>query len=405
MSFEHRHDLFEEARKARLDSIKRDLIRDNLMPAGGIPNVPYYRTIDEQNHFLQSISNTEFGRQLQNWQVRYNAQGVPLILPKFHDVENISLNEQLFLAMQSIGLEKYQDGTYRVDGGKKQSILFKQLALTKGKIGSFFQFVEPSKYYISIGAVPEHLLEKKYGTGFQRGQAYQAPIRDEPIVITGVKPFEKSEITRFQPKKTLSPKIKKIIDDWSVKKIIVPAWFANNNMNWVLEGRITEQEFLDAYTNLVNTGAITFTTPEVTIAPIPEITIPSIPEVSAEMELITTNFQVKLDNKIQFSSSLSNADYKRLQDEMSLEPKITLVFLNQTDFNPLSNFSKILRQIQNLLRDQIVETITISPTGEVITAPEPTVTGKPGLMGAGVLGVIGILMLGGFIADHVRKRK
>ena len=55
--------------------------------------------------------------------------------------------------------------------------------------------------------------------------------------------------------------------------------------------------------------------------------------------LDSTNFQVKLDNKIQFSSSLSNADYKRLQDEMSLEPKITLVFLNQTDFNPLSNFS------------------------------------------------------------------
>jgi len=244
----------------------------------------------------------------------------------------------------------------------------------------------------------------RIGTGFQRGQAYQAPA--EPTVVSGVKPFEKPErVSVFQPKKTLSPQIKKIIDDWSVKKIIVPAWFANNNMNWVLEGRITETEFLNAYTNLVNTGAITFTTPQVTIAPIPEITIPSIPEVTAQMELITTNFQVKLDNKIQFSSSLSNADYKRLQDEMSLEPKITLVFLNQTDFNPLSNFSKILRQIQNLLQKQVVETITIGPTGEVITAPEPTVTGKTGLMGMGVLGVIGILMLGGFIADHVRKRK
>ena len=242
------------------------------------------------------------------------------------------------------------------------------------------------------------------GTGFQRGQAYQAPA--EPTVVSGVKPFEKPErVSVFQPKKILSPKIKKIIDDWSVKKIIVPAWFVNNNMNWVLEGRITEQEFLDAYTNLVNTGAITFTIPQVTTAPIPEITIPSIPEVSAEMQLITTNFQVKLDNKIQFTSSLSNADYKRLQDEMSLEPKITLVFLNQTDFNPLSNFSKILRQIQNLLQGQVVETITIGPTGEVITTLEPTVAPGKGLMGAGVLGIIGILMLGGFIADHVRKRR
>jgi hypothetical protein len=256
-----------------------------------------------------------------------------------------------------------------------------------------------------ISNVVTFSMDTTIGTGFERGQAYQAPA--EPTVVSGVKPFEKPErVSVFQPPVTLSPKIKKIIDDWSVKKIIVPSWFANNNMNWVLEGKITEQEFLNAYANLVNTGAITSTTPQVTIAPIPEITLPSIPEVSAVMELTTTNFQVKLDNKIQFSSSLSNADYKRLQDEMSLEPKITLVFLNQTDFNPLSNFSNILRKIQNLLQGQVVETIIISPTGQVITAPEPTVApGKTGLMGAGVLGIIGILMLGGFIADHVRKRK
>jgi len=34
-----------------------------------------------------------------------------------------------------------------------------------------------------------------------------------------------------------------------------------------------------------------------------------------------------------------------------------------------------------------------------------TTAAQPGFMGAGVLGLIGILMLGGFIADHVRKRK
>ena len=113
MSFEHRHTgetydgkLFEENREARLEGIKRDLIRDNLMPVGGIPNVPYFNTLKAQNHFLQSIAHTEFGRQLQYWQGRYLNSGIPLILPKFHDVENISLNEQLFLAIQAIGLEK-----------------------------------------------------------------------------------------------------------------------------------------------------------------------------------------------------------------------------------------------------------------------------------------------------------
>ena len=58
-----------------------------------------------------------------------------------------------------------------------------------------------------------------------------------------------------------------------------------------------------------------------------------------------------------------------------------------------------------MLQEQVIETITIAPTGEVIVAPEPTVAPGKGLMGAGVLGLIGILMLGGFIADHVRKRK
>ena len=83
-----------------------------------------------------------------------------------------------------------------------------------------------------------------------------------------------------------------------------------------------------------------------------------------EPKLTTTNFQVKLNNTLQFTSSLSNADYKRLQDEMSQEPKITLVFLNQTDSRPISTFYEQLRNIQKLLEGQVVE--TTGPTGEVI---------------------------------------
>ena len=40
-----------------------------------------------------------------------------------------------------------------------------------------------------------------------------------------------------------------------------------------------------------------------------------------------------------------------------------------------------------------------------IEAGKEATTTKTGFMGAGVLGLIGILMLGGFIADHVGKRK
>ena len=48
MAFEHRHDLFEEARTERVNSFKREAVRDNLP----LPSVSYYRTIDEQNQFL-----------------------------------------------------------------------------------------------------------------------------------------------------------------------------------------------------------------------------------------------------------------------------------------------------------------------------------------------------------------
>ncbi len=421
---------FEERRVGRVDGHIWELERDHpeIFKAveQNIIHVPYYETKEEQDRFLNSIADTKIGAQMLRMQDQWNRDyRIPLILPKFTNFPNVSLEEQQWLAMfgmviedrpgfgQTIGVmgkpgayERINDDVPAyVHGDPLSTVEYRKL--TGGRIpGEADQTLLEISVNPGLPEADREVVRKiiGVGTGFERGQAYQAPA--EPTVVSGIKPFEKPErVSVFQPKKILSPKIKKIIDDWSVKKIIVPAWFANNNMNWVLEGRITEQEFLDAYTNLVNTGAITSTTPQVTIAPIPEITIPSIPEVSAEMELITTNFQVKLDNIIQFSSSLSNADYKRLQDEMSLEPKITLVFLNQTDFNPLSNFSKILRQIQNLLRGQVVETITISPTGQVITAPEPTEAGKTGLMGMGVLGVIGILMLGGFIADHVRKRK
>ena len=424
---------FEERRVQRVDAHIWELERDHpeifKTVEQNIIHVPYYGTKAEQDRFLNSIADTHIGAGMLRMQEQWNRDfRIPLILPKFRNFPNISLEEQQWLAMFGLVIEDRPNANQYMGvmdkPGAYNRIYDDVPAYLPGKVGPI-STVEYRK--LTGGRIPgesdQTLLEISQnpglpeadrevvreiigvGTGFERGQAYQPPVT-EPTVVTGVKPFEKPErVSVFQPPVTLSPKIKKIIDDWSVKKIIVPAWFANNNMNWVLEGRITEQEFLDAYTNLVNTGAITFTTPEVTIAPIPEITIPSIPEVSAEMELITTNFQVKLDNKIQFSSSLSNADYKRLQDEMSLEPKITLVFLNQTNFNPLSNFSKILRQIQNLLQKQVVETITITPTGEVITAPEPTVAPGKGLMGMGVLGVIGILMLGGFIADHVRKRK
>ena len=80
------------------------------------------------------------------------------------------------------------------------------------------------------------------GTGFKRGQAYQAPA--EPAVVSGVKPFEKPErVSVFKPAITLSQNTKNIINGIKSGSITVPAWFIHN-IDWVKSGHITETEFL-----------------------------------------------------------------------------------------------------------------------------------------------------------------
>ncbi len=68
---------------------------------------------------------------------------------------------------------------------------------------------------------------------------------------------------------SLSPQIQKIIDDWYSHKLKLPSWFAQNNINWVISGHITESEFLTAFNNLLNSGIAYYVT-EPTPEPEPE---------------------------------------------------------------------------------------------------------------------------------------
>ena len=138
----------------------------------------------------------------------------------------------------------------------------------------------------------------RIGTGFDRTRGQQTEPKEQ-VIVSGTKPFEKpprqrvfqsvkdieeaydgiglkygfpiflplasaeeqQEITEVQQQLGsfgLSQETQNIIDDWATKKIIIPSWFVNNNMQWVLEGKISEQEFLAGYQNLVNTGIITY---------------------------------------------------------------------------------------------------------------------------------------------------
>ena len=219
---------FEERRATRVENLKRELVRDNLLDPRKLDNVPYYNTIEEQNLFLDSITNGQtFGRSEYNYwtelehpmflgqtlkriQHRFTKEmGIPLILPKFSNLNNISVKEQQFLAMQGIEMNKDEYGRYGA-GMLQGARVFQHIEESGGKIGAYYRFVEPSEYYISIGLVsPELLREVEVhgavsGTGFKRGRGY---VGDEPEVTTSQvepqvvveKPFEKPDYRGTQP--------------------------------------------------------------------------------------------------------------------------------------------------------------------------------------------------------------
>ena len=205
----HDHVTFEERRGSRVENLKKELIRDNLFDPRKLDNVPYYYSVDEQNLFLNSIGNTQFGKSLIGIQYRFNKEmGIPLILPKFSDINNISIKEQQFLALQGIEIEKDRQGRYGAGMGQGARI-FKNIEVTGGKSGAYYQFIEPSEYYISIGAVPPEFLREievhgaVSGTGFKRGRGY---VGDEPEVTTDhIQPQITPSSTQKKPESVFQP--------------------------------------------------------------------------------------------------------------------------------------------------------------------------------------------------------
>ena len=263
------------------------------------------------------------------------------------------------------------------------------------------------------------------GTGFQRGQAYQAPVT-QPAAVTVTEPLlpeisflpevyaEPEPIVEVWP--TLSQETKTIINNIP-SKIKAPNWFVNNNINWLLEGKISETEFLAGYYDYVKKGTII-------LIDEPE---PIVDQVSTNMirqELL--NFTI-VNNRIQGSIKfiatdafnpyyynkpitnylqLKSADLPNWTQISTTNPKSNRLTFTETQRDEVITFDEDAQNLTFVSAESFIDPAMSDVFAFTIEAgKEPTVAGKPGLMGAGVLGLIGILMLGGFIADHVRKRK
>ena len=232
---------FEERRVQRVEALKQELVRDNLLDPHKLDNVSYYQTIEEQNQFLNSISNTQFGKNLLRLQYRFNVEmGIPLILPRFNNLTNISVNEQQFLAMQGLRIGMDRQGNYGIEiSGSKRA--YDTIEQTNGKAGA---------YYELGGAGYQEVKQKKPPSVFKTvkdiEQAYE------------FFPEASAEVQQQLGSMGLSQTVREIFDNWGSGKIIIPSWFVDNTMQWVIDKKISEQEFLACYQNLVNTGIIRY---------------------------------------------------------------------------------------------------------------------------------------------------
>ena len=243
---------------------------------------------------------------------------------------------------------------------------------------------------------------------------------------------------------SVSASTNQLIKDILEHRIIAPAWFVNNNINWVITGHISEQEFLIGYYNLIDQGIIQLPTPTVPTptVPTPTVPTPTVPTPTVPTPTVPTPDSSITDNMV--TQQVINFNIVNGRAVGSIR------FVSTNNFNPFYYGKNIVNIIQfkdpngaNILTfvKQNNLNFTATETDEMIsydedmqgntratvesfvwssaTAPTPfskmysieiseAEPPKPiasGFMGAGAAGAIAGLVLLGFIIDSkVGKR-
>jgi len=264
---------------------------------------------------------------------------------------------------------------------------------------------------------------------------------------------------------SVSASTNQIINDILEHRIIAPSWFVNNNINWVITGHISEQEFLTGYYDLIHQGIIqppvtptvptptvpTPTVPTPTVptptVPTPTVPTPTVPTPVIELPEILPEVIAEPD-----SSIIDNMVTQQVINFNIVNGRAvgSIKFVATNNFNPFYYGKNIVNIIQfkdpngvNILtfikqnnlnftateRDEVISydedmhgntratvesfvwSSATAPTSFSkmysieISEAEPPKPIASGFMGAGAVGAIAGLVLLGFIIDHkVSKR-
>jgi len=254
----------------------------------------------------------------------------------------------------------------------------------------------------------------------------------------------------------LSTQITKIINDWHTHQLILPAWFANNNINWVISGHITESEFLKGFNDLLHSGLAYYVietppvvtppvvtppvvtppvvtppvvTPPVVTPPVvtPPVVTPPIDD-SINTNMVTQqviNFNIingravgsikfvatNNFNPYYYNKEIINLVQFKTPNGVTLLVKENRLRFTQTELDEIISYDESVQENTRITVESFVWEWIDKPAGAFsnkytidISEKEPPKPTTSGFMSAGVAGAIAGLILIGFIADHKRDK-
>jgi len=286
--------------------------------------------------------------------------------------------------------------------------------------------------------ITEDLKNKWLDQGYIIQRSKIEGVSKEPELI----PIPAVHVPELIPDIQLSSNVIQIINTLESGKQLYPDWF-NNNINWVKDGHMTEQEFLTSYYYLSEQGLIhapivtppivtpPIVTPPIVTPPIvtPPIVTPPIINDSITDNMVTQqliNFNIingRAVGSIKFVASNNfNPFYygKNIVNIIQIKDPNGVNILTTVKENRL-NFTETERDevltydedVKQNTRATIESFVWSSATAPIafskkfmidISEGDPPHPKTTGFMSAGVAGAIAGLILIGFIADHKRGK-
>jgi len=253
---------------------------------------------------------------------------------------------------------------------------------------------------ITITEKPE-VVEEVIEEPIIEEQIIEEPFIELPQLIPEV--FAEEQIN-------LSDDIIQILNDIENGVILVPTWF-RNNIEWVKNGHITQQEFRTAYNYLVDTQVVHAPEQDLTVndnmvtQQVINFNIINGRAIGSIKFQATNNF-----NPYYYNKNIVNIIQIKDPNGVVLLTKENRLNFTETERDEVINYDEDVKQNTRATIESFVWSSATTPTPFSkkftieISETEPPKPTTSGFMSAGVAGAIAGLILIGFIADHKRGK-